>query len=72
MTDKEIVINFGPYYYNNKPIILKQWELDIQFDKETASFIPIWVKFLRLPAGYWFAEALTKVASTICRLVHID
>ncbi|KAG5613500.1 hypothetical protein H5410_024781, partial [Solanum commersonii] len=67
VTYKEGVLNILPYYYNHKPVILKQWELDFQFNKETLSLIPIWVKF---PVGYWSVEALTKVTSTACRVVH--
>ncbi|KAH0689114.1 hypothetical protein KY289_016472 [Solanum tuberosum] len=70
--EKERVLMEGPYYVNNQPLILKQWELDFELDKEALSIVPLWVKFPGLPVGYWSVEALSKVASAVGRLIHID
>lgn len=51
--DKEKVMQYGPYFYGNKPIILRYWELDFEFDVDMYRQIPIWVKFLGLHVGYW-------------------
>ncbi|KAG5572395.1 hypothetical protein H5410_062161 [Solanum commersonii] len=68
--DKEKVINYGPYYFSNRPLILKPWVLDFEFDKEILSVVPIWVKFLGLPVGYWSIEALSKISSVVGRPMH--
>ncbi|KAK4709993.1 hypothetical protein R3W88_004506 [Solanum pinnatisectum] len=56
--DKEEVLKYGPYYFNNRP--------------EKLSLIPIWVMFPGSPVGYWPAETLTKVASAVGRPLHTD
>lgn len=51
--DEEKVLKSGPYYYNNKLVKLKQWELDFDIDPDTLSLIPLQVKLHGLPMGYW-------------------
>ncbi|KAH0685695.1 hypothetical protein KY290_017216 [Solanum tuberosum] len=62
----------GPYYVNNQPLILYQWELDFELDKEELSIVPLWVKFPGLPVSYWSVEALSKVVSAVGRPIHTD
>ncbi|KAG5571006.1 hypothetical protein H5410_060772 [Solanum commersonii] len=70
--DKEREINYGPYYFNNIPLILKPSKLDFVFDKQILSLVPRWVKFLYLPIGYWPAKALSKIASAAGHPMHTD
>ncbi|KAG5571008.1 hypothetical protein H5410_060774 [Solanum commersonii] len=70
--DKERVINYGPYYFNNIPFILKPWELDFMFDKQILSLVHRWVKFPELPVGYWPVKALSKIASVVGHPMHTD
>ncbi|WMV19202.1 hypothetical protein MTR67_012587 [Solanum verrucosum] len=67
---KERVLMEGPYYVNNRPLILNQWELDFEIDKEALSIVSQWVKFLGLPVGYWSVDALSKVASAVGQPIH--
>lgn len=39
MAEKEWVKLSGPYYYNNKPIILQPWELDLELNQEQFSVL---------------------------------
>ncbi|XP_060200629.1 uncharacterized protein LOC132628891 [Lycium barbarum] len=61
--DRDLILQSGPYTYNSKPLILKQWEMNFRFDHGSMNVIPLWVKFPRLPVGYWFVKALSKLAS---------
>ncbi|PHU09129.1 hypothetical protein BC332_20989 [Capsicum chinense] len=72
MADKEWVIHSGPYYYNNKPIILWPLELDFELNQEHLSVLPLWVKLLGLPVGYRSIEGLSKVASAIEKPIRAD
>nr|XP_009791642.1 PREDICTED: uncharacterized protein LOC104238857 [Nicotiana sylvestris] len=40
--DKKLVIQKGPYTFNNRPMILKQWESKFQMSKEKTINISIW------------------------------
>ncbi|KAK4716390.1 hypothetical protein R3W88_014728 [Solanum pinnatisectum] len=72
IADKERVMQAGPYFYGNKPMILRNWQLDFEFNADMFSQIPIWVKFPRLPVGYWSVKALSKVASAIGVPLYTD
>lgn len=62
----------GPYTYHNKPLILRNRELDFYFDPDCLSTIPLWVKFPGLPVGYWSPEALSKLASGVGKPLYTD
>lgn len=70
--DKDNVLQSGPYFYRNKPVILRQWEIDFDFEEDIIRQIPIRVKFPKLPVGYWSVEALSKVASAVGNPMHTD
>lgn len=53
-------------------MILRNWELDFNFDADMISQIPIWVKFPRLLVGYWSVKVLSKVASAIGVPLYTD
>ncbi|MCE0481162.1 hypothetical protein HAX54_038646 [Datura stramonium] len=67
-----MLLNSGSYYYNNRLVILKYRELNFDFNQDMLSVITIWVKFIRLPVGYWSADALSKVASAMGRPLYMN
>ncbi|XP_019246327.1 PREDICTED: uncharacterized protein LOC109225978 [Nicotiana attenuata] len=70
--DKKLVIQKGPYTFNNRPMILKQWEPKFQMSKEKTRNIPIWVMFPGLPVEYWTKENLGRIASCIGKPICSD
>nr|XP_009596522.1 uncharacterized protein At4g02000-like [Nicotiana tomentosiformis] len=70
--DRDLVLRAGPYTYHNKPFILKNWEIDLYFDLECLSTIPLWMKFPGLPVGYWSPKALSKLASGVGKPLYTD
>lgn len=72
MEDKETINQSLPYYCNNRSIIQWPWDMDFELNQELLCVIPKWVKFPRLPVGYWSAEALRKVASAIGKSIRIN
>jgi len=48
---KEILYG-GPYKINNRPIILKKWSPDLEFDTTFLKEIPLWVSFPNFPMVY--------------------
>ncbi|XP_019251326.1 PREDICTED: uncharacterized protein LOC109230263 [Nicotiana attenuata] len=70
--DRDLVLHAGPYTYHNKPLILRNWEIDFYFDLECLSTILLWVKFPGLPMGYWPLEALGKLASGVGKPLYTD
>ncbi|XP_019242197.1 PREDICTED: uncharacterized protein LOC109222281 [Nicotiana attenuata] len=70
--DRNKVMQSGPYFFHNKPFILKNWSLDFVFNPECLNVIPIWVRFPNLPVGFWSTEALSKMASGIGKPMYTD
>ncbi|XP_070002870.1 uncharacterized protein [Nicotiana sylvestris] len=70
--DKNKVIQQGPYTFQNRPMILKQWEPDFQLSKELTRNVPIWVIFPSLPIQFWSKENLGRIASYLEKLICSD
>ncbi|WMV09345.1 hypothetical protein MTR67_002730 [Solanum verrucosum] len=68
----EKVMQTGPYFYGNEPMILRIWELDFELNADMYNQIPIWVRFPSLPMGYWSIKALRKLASAIGISLYTD
>lgn len=51
--DRDEIVCARPYTYNNRPIIMKAWELDFDLQVEFMRFLPLWVKFPGLPLNCW-------------------
>ncbi|XP_019225943.1 PREDICTED: uncharacterized protein LOC109207468 [Nicotiana attenuata] len=69
---RDQVLQSGPYTYRNKPMILKLSEIDFSFNKDILSTIPDWVRFPRLPVGFWSTKALRKMASVVGNPLYTD
>lgn len=70
--DKETLLQNGPYTFNNRPMILKQWELEFQMSKEPLQVIPVWVTFPNLPIEYWAPRSLGRIASCLGKPICTD
>ncbi|WMV24159.1 hypothetical protein MTR67_017544 [Solanum verrucosum] len=57
--DMNQILYSGPYTINNRPIILKSWTVNFDFNKEFPTKIPLWVKFPKLPMLYWGKGSLS-------------
>ncbi|XP_059659110.1 uncharacterized protein LOC132305492 [Cornus florida] len=55
-----------------RPIILKKWEKGMEFNKETSSTIPLWVKFFNIPYKYWTAKGLNYITSAVGKPLFAD
>ncbi|XP_059639053.1 uncharacterized protein At4g02000-like [Cornus florida] len=64
-SDCKLVLDEGPWTFSNKPFILKQWHLNMQFVAKPYTSIPLWVKFYNIPLEYWNSKGFSSVASAI-------
>ncbi|KAK6791911.1 hypothetical protein RDI58_010992 [Solanum bulbocastanum] len=62
----------SPYTINNRPIILKPWTVDFDFNKEFPTKIPLWVKFPKLPMSCWGKGSLSRIVSVIGIPIYAD
>ncbi|KAM3319723.1 hypothetical protein P3S67_006923 [Capsicum chacoense] len=72
ISDRDLVMQSGPYTYRNRLVILRNWEIDFEFNPECLNKLFLWIKFHSLPLGYWSAEALSKLASVVGKPMYTD
>lgn len=60
--DKETLLQNGPCTFNNRPMVLKQWEPEFHMSKEPLQVIPVWVTPTNLPVEYWAPGSLGRIA----------
>uniref|UniRef100_A0A803N8Z5 DUF4283 domain-containing protein n=1 Tax=Chenopodium quinoa TaxID=63459 RepID=A0A803N8Z5_CHEQI len=65
MEDRNRVLYSGPYTIANKPVIVKPWEMDFDFQKEALRMVPIWIQFPNLPLNCWGMNSLSRIGSTL-------
>ncbi|XP_019256265.1 PREDICTED: uncharacterized protein LOC109234651 [Nicotiana attenuata] len=70
--NKEKVLLSDPSTLNNRPVIIKEWAADFNFQNEVLKTIPIWVKFPNLPLSCWGMKALSKICSGLGTPVYAD
>lgn len=65
-------MQLGPFTYLNRPFILRNWTIDVEFNPECLDKIPLRVKFPGLSLGYWSTDSLSKLESVIGRPMYTD
>ncbi|XP_019256255.1 PREDICTED: uncharacterized protein LOC109234641 [Nicotiana attenuata] len=70
--DKAAILQQGPYTFNYRPFILKQWDLEFQMHKESTQIVPMWVMFPNLPIQFWAPGNLGRIASCIGNPICTD
>ncbi|XP_060182487.1 uncharacterized protein LOC132612182 [Lycium barbarum] len=70
--DKMDVLQYGPYTFDYRPMVLKQWTTSFQMGRESIRQMPLWVTFPNLPIEYCFTENLGRIASFIGNLICTD
>lgn len=72
ISDLQTILYGGPYSINSRPIVLKQWSPDYDFNNEFLTEIPLWVKFPKLPMNCWGCNSLRRMASTLGKPLFAD
>ncbi|XP_059310476.1 uncharacterized protein LOC132061833 [Lycium ferocissimum] len=69
MDDLNEILLAGPYSFNSRPMILKQWEPKLDFSTAFLTDIPLWVK---LPVNCWSPDSLSRIGNTIGNPLFAD
>lgn len=54
----------GHYFFDKKPLILKSWSPDVDFEQEDVKTLPIWVQ-LKIALKYWGEHSLQNIVSQL-------
>nr|GEZ72225.1 hypothetical protein [Tanacetum cinerariifolium] len=55
----------GPWFIRNNPVILKKWHPDENLLKEDVSIIPVWVKLYGVPVTAFSDDVLSAIATKL-------
>lgn len=70
--DRDELLQYGPYTFNNKSMILKQWIPDFCKNHEQMNSLLLWVTFPALPLHFWATENLSRIASSLGKPICTD
>ncbi|KAI3472899.1 hypothetical protein Pfo_031279 [Paulownia fortunei] len=71
-TDRDKVLNGGPYFIFSRPLLLKIMLSCFEFDDDEIRTVPIWINLPDLPLKYWNAIALGKITSRVGKPVSTN
>nr|XP_009768740.1 PREDICTED: uncharacterized protein LOC104219715 [Nicotiana sylvestris] len=70
--EREDVMLKGPYTINSRPIIIRPWSENFDFNEEVLKITPLWAKLPKLPLNYWRKQALNKIGSGLGKPLYVD
>ncbi|XP_074316134.1 uncharacterized protein LOC141652515 [Silene latifolia] len=65
------VLQAGPVFFDNMPIVVKEWTPESKLIREAVDMVPIWIRFYGLPLKFW-GNALKKIASLVGNPIRCD
>ncbi|XP_074305740.1 uncharacterized protein LOC141640960 [Silene latifolia] len=71
MKDKEEVLNAGYHMFDNKSLIVKPWQEDVDLLTEEVKVIPAWIRIHGLPLKFW-GTCLPSIAGLVGPYVKYD
>ncbi|XP_049374795.1 uncharacterized protein LOC125839850 [Solanum verrucosum] len=70
--DRDEVLFSGPYTMSSRPVIVKAWCPNFNFNNEVLRMIPLWVKLPNLPLNCWGNDSLSRIGSGLGRPLYAD
>ncbi|XP_074315744.1 uncharacterized protein LOC141651956 [Silene latifolia] len=65
------LLNAGYYFFDNKPIVIKPWSVDVDLVKEKIDMVPVWVRLTGIPLKFW-GDCLLPIAGLVGNFVRKD
>ena len=69
---QQVILNNGHLMFDNKPVIVKEWNDEIKLVKYDVETVPIWAKLHDLEVNFWSEASLTKICTNIGKYVKSD
>lgn len=70
--DRDEVLNGGYLFFNNRPVVMKAWDVDMDLSKNNIRIVPIWIQLEELDLKYWGERALFKIVGQIGEPLQVD
>ncbi|GJW42719.1 copia protein [Tanacetum coccineum] len=72
MDGLDVMLENGPWFIRNNPLILKKWHSDENLLKEDVSTVPIWVKLHGVPVTAFSKDGLSAIATKLGTRLMLD
>ncbi|GJZ54918.1 hypothetical protein Tco_0610111 [Tanacetum coccineum] len=72
MNGLDAMLESGPWFIRNNPLILKKWHPDENLLKEDVSTILVWVKFHGVPVTTFSEDGLSAIATKLGTYLMLD
>ncbi|GKB97196.1 copia protein [Tanacetum coccineum] len=72
MDGLDAMLENGPWFIQNNPLILKKWHTDENLLKEDVSTIPVWVKLHGVPVTTFSKDGLSDIATKLDTPLMLD
>ncbi|KAH0664989.1 hypothetical protein KY285_026195 [Solanum tuberosum] len=69
--ERNEVLYSGPHMLNNRPIIVKVWSPEFDFNKEVLQTVPI-CQYPNLPLSCWSMDSLSRISSGLGEPLYAD
>ncbi|KAG5598713.1 hypothetical protein H5410_030083 [Solanum commersonii] len=70
--ERDKVLCAGPHYLLKRPVIIKPWLPEFNFNEEILTTIPLWIKLPNLPLNCWNSVGLSKIGSSLGKPLYAD
>ncbi|CAM8935056.1 unnamed protein product [Rhodiola kirilowii] len=70
--DSNRILNLGLWSFDNRSLVLKPWSPDENYERESVTALPIWVRFPGLNLHMRCEEILSMIASTVGKPLRTD
>ncbi|GJU14966.1 ARID DNA-binding domain-containing protein [Tanacetum coccineum] len=68
----DAMLENGPWFIRNNPLILKKWHPDENLLKEDVSTVPVWVKLYDVPVTAFSEDVLSAIATKLGTPLTLD
>ncbi|XP_056695259.1 uncharacterized protein [Spinacia oleracea] len=65
LNERNEVLFLGPYTIANKPVIVKAWTSDFDFNSEILKVVPLWIQLPNFPLNCWGTDSLSRIGSAL-------
>ncbi|XP_021854596.1 uncharacterized protein [Spinacia oleracea] len=63
--ERDNVLVDGPYTFFGKPMVIKPWSANFNFQEEILRVIPVWIRLPNLPLNCWGSDSLSRIGSLL-------
>ncbi|KAL9232919.1 hypothetical protein vseg_007980 [Gypsophila vaccaria] len=71
MEGRDALLASGYYLFENKPLIIKPWKVDMDLVKQKVDTVPVWVRFYGIPLKFW-GDCLPSITGLVGKFVKRD